>query len=121
MFIPNLRNPTESTNIEFTTLDSNIENITSDLPITFKNIKDNYKNCISNFYGFDVSQDLNELKMLFKSVDNFQSYNNIRNHFLLMRESIRCDKFLKWTVDCDLLFGLSSQNLQEYLKKFQKN
>ena len=119
MFIPNLRNPSESTNIEFTTLDSNIENITSDLPITFKNINDNYKNLISNFYGFDASQDLNELKMLYKSVDGFQSYNNIRNHFLLMRETVRNrDKFLeKWKVDCEHLFGLS---LLESVRIFEK-
>ena len=90
MFIPNHSNPTESTNIEFTTLDSNIENITTDLPITFKNIRDNYKNLISNFYGFDVSQDLNELKMLLRGRDNFRkSYNLMSSHFLLMRESIR--------------------------------
>ena len=109
MFIPNIRNPTESTNIEYTTIDSNIENIKSDLPISFKSINDNFKNLMPNFFGFDASRDLNELKMLYKSVNGFQSYNNIRNHFLFMREEIRNKgKFLdKWKVDCDHLFGLS--------------
>ena len=60
--------------------------------------------------------------MLFKSVDNFQSYNNIRNHFLLMRESIRSrDKFLeKWTVDCDLLFGLSELESTRIFEKISE-
>ena len=50
MFIPNLRNPSDSTNTEFTSFDYNIENISTDSEITFKNINDNYKNLTPNFY-----------------------------------------------------------------------
>ena len=42
MFIPNV-NPSDSTNTEFTSFDYNIENISTDSEITFKNINDNYK------------------------------------------------------------------------------
>ena len=69
------------TNMEYTTFDANIKSITTEKPITFKKLADNLQNLVTNFFDFRVIRDTDEIKMRYKSVDNFQSFSNIRNHF----------------------------------------
>ena len=93
--------------MEYTTFDANINEITTEKPVDFKRLSDDLRYLVPNFYDFRVIRDLDTIEMRFTSVNHFQSYKNIKNHFLKLREVIKSPinllKTLFWIVKIYLI------------------
>ncbi len=62
-----------------------------------------------NFYDFRVIRDLDTINLRFISVNHFQSYKNIKNHFLKLREVVKSPSKLieNFILDCENIFNLT--------------
>ena len=112
LFLPEKpRSLTKPTNMEYTTFDANISSIEIDIekPLPFKRLSKNLKSLVSHFFDFRVIHDTDEIKMRYKNVEHFQSFANIRNHFLKLRKIVKSPTALMETflLDCENLFNLT--------------